>query len=144
MYLKASADVKISTFLKKNGVGEWGCGTWNGPLRSIQSCSDFIWWHCTTLIVYALNHTQHLPEHLSEVRVMWCCPMKSLEISTEHSFKKTSHKMVWVWDTTGCWVQLWREPLSMCQFQMRWLCSEKGLRLTPWVLLAFWHHCMIG
>ena len=38
MYLKDSADVKISTFLEKNGG--WGCGSRNGPLtRKVPFCN---------------------------------------------------------------------------------------------------------
>ncbi len=37
-YLKASADVKISTFLEKNGGDEAVCGSQNGPLRKEKMC----------------------------------------------------------------------------------------------------------
>ncbi len=37
MYLKASTDVKISTFVDTNGGGGWGCGSRNWPLKTIQS-----------------------------------------------------------------------------------------------------------
>ena len=37
MYLQASADVKISTFLEK--MGGWGYGSWNEPLK----VSDLFW-----------------------------------------------------------------------------------------------------
>ncbi len=42
MYLKASADIKISTFLEQNGVwGGSGCGSQNGPLITISKKSSF-------------------------------------------------------------------------------------------------------
>ena len=45
MYLEASADVKISTFLEK----KWGCGSWNGPL--IADIFIFLFhWETLTLL----------------------------------------------------------------------------------------------
>ena len=46
MYLKASADVKMSILLEK--IGGWGCGSRNGPLGSTRS-HDCI---CTTRMIY--------------------------------------------------------------------------------------------
>ncbi len=40
MYLKASTDVKIATFLMENGG--WGCGSRNGPLKRMKTNQQMV------------------------------------------------------------------------------------------------------
>ncbi len=47
MNLKASAKVKISTFLEK--MGGWGCGSQNGPLLNIGSLKSLVLWNAYAL-----------------------------------------------------------------------------------------------
>ncbi len=57
MYLKASADVKIATFLKKNGGGGgWDCGSRNGPFFDKREWANWIEYTFPVMLLIRFSH----------------------------------------------------------------------------------------